>query len=97
MNEGYGMRLFTLLGFQDVILYLIPGLVFVIILGVALGYTHFRSADSEARRKEIHSRFAEEISDRRAPFPLVLVLIIVGTVLWVVGYILAVGWLGVKI
>ena len=91
------MRFFQLLGFQHVILYLIPGLVFIVVFGMALRYMHFKGRDSEAAKQRIHSRFPEDIEDRKAPFPLSMTLIIVGTVLWVVGYILAIGFFGVKI
>ena len=91
------MRYFTLLGLQDVILYLVPTLVFIVIFGIALGYTHFHGKDIEGRKARIYTRFAEDIDDRKAPFPLAMTLIIIGTIVWMVGYILFTGWFGVKI
>jgi hypothetical protein len=91
------MRLFTLLGIQHIILYLIPTLIFIIIFGMALGYTHFQGKDSEARKSEIHTRFPEDIEDRKAPFPLAMTLIMVGAIAWMLCYILIIGLLGVKI
>ena len=91
------MRFYTLLSIQEVILYIIPGLLFVLILGVALSYSHFHSKDSEERKTRIYVKYSEEIEDRMAPFPLFLTLIIAGAVLWAFFYILGTGLLGVKI
>ena len=91
------MRLFTLLNFQHTVLYLFPALIFIIIFGMALAYSHFHTQDSEERKTRIHSRYPEDIEDRDAPFPLALILIIVGTVLWSFFYILGIGLLEVKI
>jgi hypothetical protein len=91
------MRYFHLLGAQDVILYLVPTLIFIIVFGMALGYAHFHREDAEARQKKIYTRFAEDIEDRKAPFPLAMALIMIGTILWMAGYILITGWIGVKI
>lgn len=91
------MRFFTLLGFQHVVLYVFPTLVFILIFGIGLSYAHFRTKNSESRKSEIHDRFPDDIEGRNAPFPLIMTLIMVGTVAWVLCYILAVGLLGVKI
>jgi len=91
------MRFFSLLGFQHVVLYLIPTLVFIIVFGVGLGYTHFHGKDSEIRKSEIHARFSENIEGRNAPFPLVMTLIMAGTIAWMLCYIVGIGILGVKI
>ena len=91
------MRHFNLLNFQHVILYLFPTLVFMVILGLALGYSHLRGKDTEERKKKIIYRFPEGIEDRDAPFPLSMMLIIAGTMAWVFFYILGTGLLGVII
>jgi hypothetical protein len=91
------MRLFALSNFQDIMLYLFPTLLFMVVFGVGLAYMHFRSAKDEARFKTIIYRFPEGIEDRDAPFPLIMILIIVGTVIWAFFYILMHGLLGVKI
>jgi len=91
------MRLFTLLSLQHVALYLLPTLVFIIVFGTGLGYTHFRGKNSETKKKEIHNRFAEDIEGRNAPFPLCMTLILVGTIAWMVCYVLGIGLLGVRI
>lgn len=78
-------------------MYLFPALITVFLIGAALAYTHFRSKDSEEREKGVRHTFLGEIEERNEPFPLVLILIIVGTVLWAFFYILGTGLLGLKI
>jgi hypothetical protein len=47
--------------------------------------------------RKVIERYPGGIEGRNAPFPLVLILIILGTVLWAYFYILVTGLLGVKI
>ncbi|MGD8366170.1 MAG: hypothetical protein PVG78_00900 [Desulfobacterales bacterium] len=91
------MHYFPLRNLQDVFLYLFPTLIFLIIFGLFLGYTHFHTKNSDKRLKEILYRFPGGIEDRNAPFPLAMTLTIVGTVVWAFFYILFHGLLGVKI
>ena len=91
------MHYFPLRNLQDVFLYLFPTLVFLIIFGLFLGYTHFHTKDSDERARRILYRFPGGIEDRNAPFPLAMTLTIVGTVLWGFFYILFHGLLGVRI
>ena len=85
------MRFFELLNNQHILIYLFPSLLFIIVFGVALGFYHFYSADAEERKKKIIQRFPEGIEERNAPFPLVVTLIILGTVLWGFFYIMGIG------
>jgi len=91
------MRFFHLLSFQHIMLYIFPTLIFMVVFGLALGYSHLRSEDAEKRKQKIIYRFPEGIEDRNAPFPLVMMLIIAGTLAWVFFYIVGTGLLGVKI
>lgn len=91
------MRLFDLLGFQHVMAYIFIGLLFMVVFGIGLAYVHFRSPDDRRRKVEITARFPEGLAERNAPFPLVMVLIIVGVVIWGFVYTLLHGVLGVKI
>jgi hypothetical protein len=91
------MRFYTLLNFQHVVLYLFPTLVFILLFGIALAYSNLQGTDTEKGKKKIHTRYPEGIEDMQSPFPLSLILIILGTVLWVFFYILGVGILEVKI
>ena len=91
------MRLFALLNFQDVILYLFPTLIFILIFAFFLGFVHFKSGNSEAREETITYRFPDDIADRNAPMPLSMVLIIGGTLVWMLLYILITGLSGMAI
>jgi hypothetical protein len=91
------MRFFELMSYQHFFMYLFPALLFIIIFGLFLAYTHFISQDSERAKKDILYRFPEGYEDRQAPFPLGMTLVIIGTVAWVVFYILAIGIYGVVI
>ncbi len=91
------MRFYTLLNFQHVMAYLFPTLIFMLVFGVGLAYSHLHSQDAEERKTRIIKRFAEDIEDRDAPYPLVMMLIIAGAVIWGFFYILMHGLLGVKI
>ncbi len=91
------MRHFDLLNVQHVVIYVLPTVIFMVIFGLALGYTHFRTRRSATKMGKIKYEFPDNIRDRDAPFPLCLSLIIAGTILWGFFYILMTGWLGVKI
>jgi len=81
------MRFYELLNFQHVVLYLFPALIFMFIFYLALGYSHFHTRDSAERINKIHHRFAEDIEDRNAPFPLVMMLIVAGAMVWGFFYV----------
>ena len=91
------MRFYTLLNAQHVILYIFPTLIFILLFGLALGYSHFHTKDSEERKKKTYQTFPEGLEEREAPFPLSLILIITGTLAWAFFYILGTGLIGVKI
>ena len=91
------MRYFTLLSFQHIVLYVVPTLIFIVLFGVGLGYSHFKGKDDDARKQRIINRYPEGIEERDAPFPLLLILTIAGTLLWMFLYIVGVGVLEVKI
>ena len=91
------MRFFDLLNFQHVMGYVFLTLIFILIFGLALAYSHLESDDAKERMKKIIYRFPEDIEDRDAPFPLAMMLIIAGTLIWLFFYILLTGLLGVKI
>jgi hypothetical protein len=91
------MRFFELVNLQDMVLSFFPAVLAILVLGTALGYVHFRTARSEERMRRSYYTFPEDIEDRQAPFPLSLILIIAGTVVWAFFYILVIGLWGVKI
>lgn len=91
------MHFFELKNIQHFVLYLFPAAVFVLIFGAALAHSHFHRKASEGETKKARHIFVEGIEERESPFPLVLMLIIVGTVIWAFLYTLGAGLLGVKI
>jgi len=91
------MRFFNLLNFQHIMGYLFPTLIFMLIFGLFLAYSHLESDDAKERMQKIIYRFPEDIEDRDAPFPLAMMMTIAGAVIWVFFYILVTGLLGVKI
>jgi hypothetical protein len=91
------MRFFPLEGFRDIILFLFPTLIFMILFYVAWSRSHFRTKDSAEREKQVLHVYPDGIEDRNAPFPLILILIILGYVLWAILYMLGIAYMGVKI
>ena len=91
------MRFFDLLNFQHVMGLLFSTLIFMLIFGLALAYSHLNSDNAKERMKKIIYRFPEDIEDRDAPFPLAMMLVMAGVLIWVFFYILITGLLGVKI
>ena len=91
------MRYFELLNLQHFVLYLFPALAAIVIFAAGLGFYYLRRKDSAERETRIIEEFPGGIQGRNAPFPLVLLLVIVGTVIWSLAYILFIGILGVKI
>ena len=91
------MRLFNLLNFQHVMAYIFLTLIFILVFGLTLAYSHLQSDDAEERKQKIIYRFPENIEYRNAPFPLAMTLIIAGSVIWLFFYILVTGLLGIKI
>lgn len=74
-----------------------PTLAFILIFAAGLGYVHLRRRASEDRLTRIIEEYPGGIEGRNAPFPLVLTLIIAGTVAWSLLYIVLTGLLKVKI
>jgi len=90
------MRYFEVLNIEHFVTYLFPTLVFIVIFA-ALGYTYVRRKGSEERATRIIESYPGGIEGRNAPFPLVVSLIIAGTVIWCLLYIILTGVWGVKI
>jgi hypothetical protein len=91
------MRYFELLGIQHFVMYLLPALAFIALFIIGLGFYHFRRKDSAERETRIIEEFPGGIQGRNAPIPIVVSLILIGTIAWVLAYILLIGGLGVKI
>ena len=91
------MRYFDLLNLQHFVLYLLPTVAAILVFAAGLGFYHVRRPDSAERQERIIEEFPGGIKGRNAPFPLVLMLTIAGTVIWSLFYILWIGLAGVKI
>lgn len=91
------MRYFDLLNLQHFVLYLLPALASILVFAIGLGFYYIRRPDSAEKEKRIIEEFPGGIQGRNAPFPLLVILVIGGTVIWSIAYILLIGLLEVKI
>ncbi len=91
------MRYFQLLGIQHFVMYLFPAVATIVLFIIGLGYYYIRHKDSEERKTRIIEQYPGGIEGRNAPFPLFVILILVGTIIWSLAYIVLIGILGVKI
>ena len=91
------MRLFEMVGIEDFVLYFFPSLAFIFVFAAGLSFVYFRRKNSEDKLTTIIEKFPGGIEGRNAPFPLVLFMVIAGTVIWVLGYILFIGLSGIII
>jgi hypothetical protein len=91
------MRIFEVLNIQHFVMYLFPALAFIVIFAAGLGYFYVRRRASEEHLSRIIEKYPGGIEGRNAPFPLVVSLIIAGTLVWSLLYIILIGLLKVKI
>jgi hypothetical protein len=85
------MRIFHLLNFQHVILYIFPTLIFVILLALSLEKSVFKTRKSELKQNEIQHRYPDNLREKNAPFPIIMLVTIAGSLLWAVSYVLLIG------
>lgn len=88
---------FELQNVQHFVLYLFPAFVGVFLFAAGLAFSHFQTKKRVGKEIGHQHRFAGDIEEAAGPFPLVLLLIIAGTIIWGFFYILVTGILGVKI
>ena len=91
------MRYFEVLGIQHFFMYLFPAIATIALFIIGLGFYHIQRKDSAERESRVVERFPGGIEGRNAPFPILAYLIIIGTIIWVLAYILLIGGLKVKI
>jgi hypothetical protein len=91
------MRIFEILNIQHFVMYLFPTLVFILVFAAGLGYAHVRRKKSAVRLTRIIENYPGGIEGRNAPFPLAMTLIIAGTLVWGLLYIILTGLLKVTI
>ena len=90
------MHFFELRDIQHFVLYLLPAAIGALLFGVGLAYSHFRRGRAAEEIRTYHP-YPDDIADEEGPFPLVLILIIGGSIIWAFFYILFIGLLEVKI
>jgi hypothetical protein len=91
------MRYFEVLGIQHFFMYLFPAIAFIVLFIIGLGFYYIHRKDSAERATRVIERYPGGIEGRNAPFPMVLYMIIAGTIIWVAAYIFLIGVLGVRI
>jgi hypothetical protein len=91
------MRYFYLLGVQHFVMYLFPALATIVLFIIGLGFYYINRKGAKQRETRIIEEYPGGIQGRNAPFPLILILILVGTIVWGLAYIILIGTLGVKI
>ena len=91
------MRYFEVLGVQHFAMYFFPTLAFVALFIIGLGFYYIKRKGSVERESRVIERFPEGIEGRNAPFPIIGYLVLYGTIIWVIAYILLIGLLKVKI
>ena len=91
------MRYFALLNIQHYLMAWLPTIVFIFLFAIGLGFLYFKRQDSVERETRIIERYPGGIEGRNAPFPMVLYLILVGTIAWVLVYIILHGVWEVRI
>ena len=91
------MRYFEVLGIQHFFMYLFPAIAFIVLFIIGLGFYYIHRKDSAERATRVIERYPGGIEGRNAPFPIVLYMIIAGTIIWVAAYIILIGVLGVRI
>lgn len=87
------MRFYHLLNVQHVMIYVFPTLVFILMLALSLAYACFKTKASESRKKTILYDYPDGLQRKNGPFPVVMMLVIVGTIAWAVGYIFMAGFM----
>ena len=91
------MRYFEVLSIQHFFMYLFPAIATIALFIIGLGFYHIQRKDSAERESRVVERYPGGIEGRNAPFPILAYLIIIGTIVWVLAYILLIGELKVKI
>ena len=91
------MRYFYLLNIQHFVMYLFPALATIVVFIIGLGFYYINRKGARERETRIIEEYPGGIQGRNAPFPLILILILVGTIVWGLAYIILIGVLGVKI
>ncbi|MCG8332887.1 MAG: hypothetical protein MJE63_00090 [Proteobacteria bacterium] len=90
------MRFFEIVNLQHALGSLLVPLIFMVLFGVGLSLMPLVNSKDKKPSKELH-QFNDDISEGDNPFPMVMALIIIGTVVWALFYILYYGFSEVTI
>jgi len=82
------MRFFALLNLQQVAAIIVITLIFLILFGVALSVLPMSGPRDRALSIKTAQRFSDGIEKGDGPFPLIISLLIGGTIVWALFYIL---------
>jgi ABC-type methionine transport system permease subunit len=85
------MRFFELLNTQQVLALTLLTVIFAILFGVTLWVLPMSGPKSRVADNKAVQQFADGIEKANGPFPMIIALIIGGTVLWAIYYILFYG------
>ena len=85
------MRFFELLNNQQVLALTILTVIFAVLFGVTLWVLPMFGPKSRVSNIKVLQKFADGIEKADGPFPMIIALIIGGTVLWAIYYILFYG------
>ena len=85
------MRFFELLNTQQVLAMTLLTVIFAILFGVTLWVLPMSGPKSRVSNLKTVQKFADGIEKADGPFPMIMALIIGGTVLWGIYYILFYG------
>ncbi len=91
------MRFFELLNFQHVAALVLIAIIFMILFGVGLAFMPLINPKDNGGQVKIIQKFADGINKGNGPFPMIMALIIAGTVVWAFLYILFYGLSEVKL
>lgn len=86
------MRFFELLNTQHVAALILVTIIFLILFGVALSFLPLSGPKDRGVTIHAIQQFADGIEKGDGPFPLIIALIIGGTILWALFYILFYGF-----
>jgi hypothetical protein len=84
------MRFFELLNFQHAMGSMLVPIIFMVLFAVGLSFMPLVKSSKKKATEEVH-QFNDDIKEGDNPFPLIMALIISGTVLWAVFYIFYYG------
>ena len=91
------MRFFELLNYQHAIGSLLVPLIFLILFAVGLSFMPLVQSKKKQEKISIVHEFNDEIAEGDGPFPMIIALIIAGTICWALFYILYYGISEVKL